>query len=391
MDPTSPSPRPRRRTPRWLLALAPAVIGAGVALGTVAATGNLGGGGTTTVVRDVAAPASAPAPAPAVQEPTAFVPTGRKSVQQIVRQTTPGIVVVTVNTSQGQALGTGFVIDHQGHILTNAHVVDGASAAKVTFSNGDVEPARILGRDNTIDLAVLRIDPAKATHPLTLGRSAGLAVGDPVVAIGNPLGYTFTTSTGIVSGLKRDISSPNDSPIQNAIQTDAAITHGNSGGPLLDADGRVVGINSQIASETGGNEGIGFAVPIDAIRPVADSIIRTGKAQHAWLGIEGQALSPDDTAKLNLPVSAGVGVIRVFKGSPAASAGLRAASSTAGGLPHGGDVIVAVDGQPTRDMADVSQQIASRPVGASVSVTVLRDGHRVTLDLRLGNRPSGLR
>jgi S1-C subfamily serine protease len=367
------------------------VVGAGVALGTVAATGNLGGGGTTTVVRDVAAPAPASAPAATSPEPTAFVPTGGRSVQQIVRQATPGIVVVTVNTPGGQALGTGFVIDHRGHILTNAHVVDGASSAKVTFSNGDVEQAAILGRDNTIDLAVLKIDPAKAGHPLALGTSAGLVVGDPVVAIGNPLGYEFTVTTGIVSGLKRDISSPNDSPIQNAIQTDAAITHGNSGGPLLDAVGSVVGINSQIASETGGNEGIGFAVPIDTVRPVADSIIRTGKAQHAWLGIEGQALSPDGAAKLKLPVSAGVGIVRVFKGSPAASAGLRAATSSPGGLPHGGDVIVAVDGHPTRDMGDVSEQVASRPVGASVTVSVLRSGHRVTLDLRLGNRPSGLK
>ena len=202
-------------------------------------------------------------------------------------------------------------------------------------------------------------------RPLPLGRSAGLAVGDPVVAIGNPFGLERTATTGIVSALKRIITAPNDFEIQNVVQTDAAINQGNSGGPLLDAAGRVIGINSQIASESGGNDGIGFAVPIDTIRPVADSIIATGTARHAWLGITGRQVTPghrEGPRRAGRP-RGGRGRASTSAARPR-DAGLRAATTPADAdVPRGGDLIVAVDGREVRDMADVSLAVSSRAVG----------------------------
>jgi putative serine protease PepD len=395
MDPASPPSPPRRRPPRWLAgALVPAVAGAGVALGTVAATGNLGGGGTT-VVREVPSSLTSVAAAPATRVEAALVRTSAakpKSVQQIVRDASPGIVRITTGAGAAQALGTGFLIDRAGHVLTNAHVVGDASSVTVTFRDGSTAKGRVLGSDPSTDLAVVKVSvPTGDARPLPLGRSGGLVVGDSVVAIGNPLGLDGTATTGIVSALKRDIESPNGAVIQNAIQTDAAINHGNSGGPLLDSLGRVIGINSQIASESGGNDGIGFAVPIDTIRPIAASIIASGRAEHAWLGILGSQMTPAVAKQLGLS-RPGVAVIGVTAGSPAAKAGLRAATTPRdASVPRGGDVIIAINGAPVRDNADVSQQIASRRVGDRITFTVWRDGRAVTLHAELANRPASLR
>jgi putative serine protease PepD len=390
MDESPPLPRPRRRPPRWLVAtVTPAVIGGAVAVGAVAATGNLGGGGTRTVVRDVSAPA-AEAPAAPLRSDAALESTGGESVQQIVRRASPGVVLIQATTGDGQALGTGFLVTAKGTVLTNAHVVSGASKVTATFEGHSAEPAKVLGVDEATDVAVLRVDVPSGARPLPLGRTAGLQVGDPVVAIGNPFGLERTATTGIVSGLKRAISSPNDSPIQNAIQTDAAINHGNSGGPLLDARGRVIGINSQIASESGGSDGVGFAVPVDTIRPVMASITGTGKAEHAWLGIVGTEVTPEVAAKLGTPGQTGVAVQQTDPRGPAAEAGLHGASSQSAEVPKGADLIVAVNGVRVRDMADVSEAVASRKVGDRVTLTVIRDNHRIEVPITLANRPANL-
>ena len=396
MDHASPPSPPRRRPPRWLAgALVPAVAGAGVALGTVAATGNLGGGGTTTVVREVPSSLTSDVATRPARVDEAVIRTSSakpESVQQIVRNASPGIVRITTGSGTSQALGTGFLIDRQGHVLTNAHVVSNASSVTVLFRDGSTAKGTVLGSDPSTDLAVVKVTvPTGDARPLPLGRSGGLVVGDSVVAIGNPLGLDGTATTGIVSALKRDIESPNGAVIQNAIQTDAAINHGNSGGPLLDSRGRVIGINSQIASESGGNDGIGFAVPIDTIRPVAASIIATGKAEHAWLGILGSQMTPAVAKQLGLS-RPGVAIIGVTAGSPAAKAGLKAATTPRNAsVPRGGDVIIAINGTAVRDNADVSQQIASRRVGDRITFTVWRDGRALSLHAGLANRPASLR
>ncbi len=247
----------------------------------------------------------------------------------------------------------------------------------------------MLGTDESTDLAVLLVEDLPAgLAPLPLGRSSALVVGDPVVAIGNPFGLERTATTGIVSALKRIITAPNGFEIQNVIQTDAAINQGNSGGPLLDRRGRVLGINSQIATESGGSNGIGFAVPIDTIRPVADSIIARGRAEHAWLGVTGRSVTPAIAGALGIGDVRGVAVIEVDERGPASEAGLRAATTPPGAdVPRGGDLIVAVDGRPVEDMADVSRAVSSRAVGDTLPLTVLRGGTRTELRIVLDDRP----
>ncbi len=389
-QPPGPLPRPRRRPPRWLVAtVTPALVGGAVAVGAVAATGNLGGGETRTIVETAPVTASEMPAAPARSE-ARFVRGGGRTVQDIVREASPGVVLVQATTGQGQALGTGFLVDSTGIVLTNAHVVSGARTVSVTFEGHSPEPAKVLGVDETTDVAVLRVGVPSGARPLPLGRSSGLTVGDPVVAIGNPFGLERTATTGIVSGLKRDISSPNDSPIQNAIQTDAAINHGNSGGPLLDSRGRVIGINSQIASESGGSNGVGFAVPVDTIRPVMASIIATGRAAHAWLGIVGSEVTPEIAAKMGIPGQTGVAVVQTDPRGPAAKAGLHAAAGASAEVPKGADLIVAVNGRRVQDMADVSEAVASRKVGDRITLTVIRDNQRVEVPITLANRPANL-
>ena len=312
---------------------------------------------------------------------------GAESVQQIVKDASPGVVLV----EQPKGLGSGFLIDPQGHILTNAHVVDGAASVTVTYSDGTTQDAKVLAEDRTIDLAVLDAGaPPKSAKPLALGQSRDLTVGDPVVAIGNPLGFERTATTGIVSALKRQICSPNQSAIANAIQTDAAINQGNSGGPLLDRQGRVIGINSQIVSQGGGFEGIGFAVPIDTVRPVAQGIIAGGKPQHAWIGIIGEPLTPKLANELGVPGTTGVALRHVDDRGPSKKAGLRGSSASDQAPPKGGDIIIEIAGRKIRDFGDLSEEIGSRRVGETIDVTALRDGKRVAVKLTLQDRPDNL-
>jgi S1-C subfamily serine protease len=370
----------------------PAVVGAAAALGVLAGTGQLGGGDTT-IIRESASglPASvtsAESDAAAAESPT---PSKGLSVEQVVKRESPAVVLISNETAEGGSLGSGFLIDDKGHVITNAHVVDGATKTTVTFEDGTEASGTILGVDKSTDVAVVKVAKVPTgVRPVPLGNSGNLTVGQNVVAIGNPYGYSGTATTGIVSALKRAIQSPSGFTIQNAIQTDAAINQGNSGGPLFDSDGRVIGINSQIASENGGNVGIGFAVPIDTVRPIVDSIINGGKAQHAWIGIQGRDLTPGLAQKLGLTGKRGVVIASLDDRGPANDAGLKAAEKADAAVPTGGDLIVAVNGTPVTDMADVAEAVASRKVGDTITVTVLRDGKSQTVTLTLKDRPADI-
>ncbi|MEQ9092757.1 MAG: trypsin-like peptidase domain-containing protein, partial [Miltoncostaeaceae bacterium] len=286
-------------------------------------------------------------------------------------------------------LGSGFVISADGLVLSNAHVIEDASRVSVTFDDGTEMEGEVLGRDASTDLAVIRVGGLPAgVRPLDLGSTDGLVVGDGVIAIGNPFGLERTATAGIISALKRIIRAPNGFEIQNVIQTDAAINRGNSGGPLLDGAGRVIGINSQIATGSGGNDGISFAVPIDTVRPVVNAIVRSGEAEHAWLGVTGRQVTPAIADALGLGDTRGVAVVAVDERGPAGDAGLTPAGTPLeADVPLGGDIIVRVEGLPANDMADVSREVSSRAVGDPLTLTVLRDGVRRTLTITLADRP----
>jgi S1-C subfamily serine protease len=370
------------------------LVGGAMALGGAAVTDKLGGGATTVVVRDTLPATTAPlaTPAPPVASSDGGSAAGGPSVQAVVARSSPAVVKITVGEEGGETdgrLGSGFVIDDDGVLLSNSHVVEDADTVTATFEDGTEAEARVLGRDQSTDLAVLRVeDLPSGVEPLTLGSSLPLVVGDPVIAIGNPFGLERTATTGIVSALKRIIRAPNNFEIQNVIQTDAAINQGNSGGPLLDAAGRVIGINTQIATGSGGNDGIGFAVPIDTLRPIVNAIVRTGEPEHAWVGVTGRTITPAMAEALDQPQVRGVAVVEVDERGPAREAGLRAATTPLeADVPRGGDLIVEVQGRPVTDMADVSRAVSSRAVGDPLVMTVLRDGRRVTLTFTLADRP----
>jgi putative serine protease PepD len=299
---------------------------------------------------------------------------------------------------QGEATGSGFVVDTQGYILTNAHVVDGASQVTVSFEDKKTENAKIVGKDSSTDLALLKVDASGLNlKPLQLGDSSNVQVGDPMIAIGNPFALDRTLTTGVVSALQRQISAPNGFTISNVIQTDAAINPGNSGGPLLDAAGRVVGINSQIATGDGtgagggGNVGIGFAVPINTAKKVLPQLKQNGRVQRAYLGITGVTIDKS-LDRLNLASQSGVLVQSVSPGSPAAKAGIRGgdAQTTLNGssVQLGGDVITKIDGKSVGSMDDVISAIADKKPGDSVSIEYLRNKTSKSATITLTQRPS---
>ena len=298
----------------------------------------------------------------------------------------------------GTATGSGILIDTDGHILTNAHVVDNSKSVTVKFGDGDAVPAKVLGADNSTDVAVLSVDPSQIdAKPLGLGNSDDVKVGDPAIAIGNPYGLDRTVTTGIISALQRSISAPNGFTISNVLQTDAAINPGNSGGPLIDATGHVIGINSQIATGSGGSGsvGIGFAIPIDSAKSVASQLINGGTVQHAYLGIEGADLTSELAQALNLTVDQGALVQKVTQGGPAADAGLRGGGSATvsiGGarVKAGGDVITAVDGQPVSSMDDLISAVNSKRPGDTITLSVLRGGSTQSIEVKLGDRPASV-
>jgi putative serine protease PepD len=326
-----------------------ALIGAGGGAATYAA---LSSGNGNTIVRQVTVSDA---------QPTSS--SGSLSVQSIYQLANKGVVEVTA----GQGQGSGFVYDGDGHIITNDHVVDGATSVSVRFWNGKTFDAQVVGTDASTDLAVLKVDaPASQLFPLSLGDSSKLAVGDSVVAIGSPFGLEGTVTSGIVSALHREMTSPNHFAIDNSIQTDAAINHGNSGGPLLNAQGKVVGITSQIESNSGGNEGVGFAIPSNTVSSIAAQLISNGKAEHAFFGVVLQ-----DSAQTGAAIS------QVRAGTPAARAALRA-----------GDVVTAAAGTRINSASELRAIINAHRPGDTISVTYMRGGQSHTVSVKLAARPA---
>jgi S1-C subfamily serine protease len=317
--------------------------------------------------------------------------------EAIYRNDAPGVVVITdtqtQNVQQMRVLGSGFVIDRAGDIVTNEHVVANGSDVTVGFSAGTTYSAKVLGTDASTDLAVIRVDAQRsALHPLRLADSDRAQVGDTVYAIGNPFGLDRTMTAGIVSALGRDIEAPNGLSIPKAIQTDAAINHGNSGGPLLDTRGSVIGINDQIESgAVDGNVGVGFAVASNTIRATVPHLITTGHAPHAWLGVEVAQIDPQAAAVLDSLPAHGVLVVAVVKRSPAARAGLKAGTRqvTVDGRSAllGGDVIVSADGKQIRSPAQLSNVVSAHSPGDRIRLAVSRNRHERIVQVELGNAP----
>jgi S1-C subfamily serine protease len=310
-----------------------------------------------------------------------------------VTQSTQSPLGLLPEGQQSTATGSGFLIDGDGHVLTNAHVVQGAERVDVQFSeDGESQQAEVVGSDPSSDLALLKVEDTRGATPLPLGDSSKVEVGDPVVAIGNPFGLDRTVTSGIVSALQRQIQAPNGFSISDVIQTDAAINPGNSGGPLLDSSGAVIGINSQIASQSGGNEGVGFAVPSATAGDVVSQILEDGSVQRAYLGITGGDITAQIAQALDLPVDQGVIVERVFAGGPADSAGIKGATgqTTVAGesFPAGGDVITMLDGEDVTGMDQVISAVNDHKPGDELTLTVLRDGNEHEVTVKLGERPN---
>jgi len=323
-------------------------------------------------------------------------------VEAVYQQANPGVVSI-VSTLPGsasrlvpqpeQGAGSGFVVDQNGNIVTNDHVVQGASQLRVIFSDGSTVSARIVGEDPGDDLAVIRVDvPPDRLHPLPLGDSSDLQVGQLVIAIGNPFNLHNSVTSGIISGLGRTRSASNGRSITNMIQTDAPVNPGNSGGPLLDEDGRVIGVVSQIESPIRGSVGVGFAVPSNTLTRYLPRLKAGSTIDHPWLGISGQELTPDLAKQLGLSVTSGVYVVDVLPGSPAEAAGLRGASGadTSAQVPAGGDVITRIDGTVVRSVQDISAYLDGKNPGDTVTLTVVRGGNNLTLTVHLAAWPDRL-
>jgi len=353
------------RSPRILaVTVVAALVGAGIGAGAYALFNS---GGDTTVVRQVHVTQSLQA---------ANTSGSALSVGSIYKLDSKGVVKITV-TSGGsssnpfdqqtqRSQGSGFVYDMKGDTITNEHVVDGAQSITVTFWNGKTYTATLVGSDPSTDTAVIKVDaPSAMLHPLSLADSSKIQVGDGVVAIGSPFGLEETVTAGIISALHRQMTSPNNFTIDDSIQTDAAINHGNSGGPLLNLQGKVIGTTSQIESDSGGNDGVGFAVPSNTVRTIADKLIATGKVEHAYLGVQlGTA-------------SNGARVSDVVSGKPADKAGLQV-----------GDVITAFGGKKIESVDALRFAVDAKKPGDSVSVTFLRNGKSRTVTVTLASRPS---
>jgi S1-C subfamily serine protease len=311
------------------------------------------------------------------------------SVGEIYERTSQGVAFIQA----GQASGSGFVVDGDGHVLTNAHVVEGANRIEVQVGgDGDSRSAELVGMDPSSDVALLQVENSDGMRALEMGDSSKVEVGDPVVAIGNPFGLDRTVTSGIVSAKQRQIQAPNGFSISDVIQTDAAVNPGNSGGPLLDASGRVIGINSQIASSSGGNDGVAFAVPIATAQDVVAQLLDDGSVERAYLGITGGDLTSEAARALGLPVDHGAVVENVVQNGPAAKAGIRGATSqtTVGGqaVPAGGDVIVELDGKAISGMDEVISAVNAAEPEDQLRLTVVRDGEQREVTVTLGDRPA---
>jgi S1-C subfamily serine protease len=389
-------------------ALAVAVAAAAVAVAGCGGSGGSSGGGTTS--------ASVPKP-PKTALPRVTIESAARGFDAaaIYAKAAPGVVTIrslfaksTTSSLFGgggsAAQGSGFVIDSNGEIATNAHVVTDAEAggasgaiheAKqvyVQFSDQNQVPARVVGFDPDADVALLRVEPSGLDlHPLQLATHEKVQVGQPVAAIGSPFGEDNSLSVGVVSATDRTIDSLTNFKIEGAIQTDASINPGNSGGPLLDAGGRVLGIDQQINTTSGGNEGVGFAVPIALVSRSLDQLRANGRVSYAYLGVRTEQLYPQLAQKLGVPAATGALVSTVIGGGPAESAGLRGSDRTVhfqgADFKAGGDVITAVDGHPITRASDLPVLISQLDPGDVAKLSIIRDGHRMTVDVKLTERP----
>ena len=375
------------------------LLGGGAALGGVALFGDLGGT-TTTIMQTVA------------QATPAAVSTAQLSINDIYRRSAPGVVQIVssgktvqesdpffgtpFSTPGAQALGSGFVLDKEGHIVTNYHVVQGADKIQVGFSNNASYSAKLVGSDPSTDIAVIKVNgSSRALTPLPLGNSDRVQVGDEVVAIGNPFGLDRTATAGIISAIQRRITAPNGFSIDHALQTDAPVNHGNSGGPLIDARGSVIGVNSQIETGTNGgsgNVGIAFAVPSNTVKDVVAQILKSGRVQHAYLGVSLQDASASVAHVLHLPVSSGILIESVQPSTAAAKAGLKGGTvrTTVAGEDYvmGGDIIVGAAGRSVRDTEELRDVIAGRKPGDKLTLQIYRGSKKLTVAVTLGRQPT---
>jgi S1-C subfamily serine protease len=384
------------------IAIVSAVVGAGAAVGVVEGFDLGSAKTTTTLVQQAPFGASDNAS----DGDTGLTP------GDIYKRDAPGVVFIRSQVVQrtdspfdfglpqeqhGEATGSGFVIDKSGTILTNAHVVNGATKVTVQFENKQSVDAKVLGKDESTDLALLKVDPkGLKLAPLTLGSSKGVQVGDPAIAIGNPFGLERTLTTGVISAVKRTIQAPNNFEIDDVLQTDAPINPGNSGGPLIDATGKVIGINSQIAtggSGSTGSVGIGFAVPIDTAKEIIPDLRQSGRVDRGYLGIS--SITVDKTLEdLNLPVDHGALVQKVTAGGPADKAGIRAGdlSATLDNQPIqlGGDIIIKVGSKDIRTSNDLQSAVVDRKSGDKLKVTLVRAEKVKTVEVTLAERPNAV-
>src|SRR5882762_2301663 len=316
---------------------------------------------------------------------------------EIYRAVAPGVVNIN-STSYSrdffgiveprEGSGSGSVIDPEGDILTNYHVIEGATKLSVTFGGQKAYTAKVVGGDPDTDLAVIRLleKPREALTVVSLGDSDKLAVGQKVLAIGNPFGLDRTLTTGVISALQRPIRAPNNRLIEGAIQTDASINMGNSGGPLLDSHGRMIGINSQILSPSGGSNGVGFAIPVSIAKRIVPQLIESGAVKRPKLGVGTRALK-DLAGQIRLPISDGLMILQLTPGGPAAVAGLHGISQTADGELIIGDIITSVDGEKVSDTDDLYRILDKHKLGDVVNVEVFRNNRRITMPVRLIETP----
>jgi S1-C subfamily serine protease len=310
------------------------------------------------------------------------------SFAAIYQQTAPGVVTISTEIARGgarafsQAEGSGIVADKQGDILTNAHVVAGATQLQVTFNDGHTATAQVKGVDQSADLAVVKVSVSQdQLHPLVVGNSDTLQVGDTALAIGTPFGLQGSFTAGIISGLNRSTTAPNGRALTGMIQTDAPINPGNSGGALLDGRGQLIGINDSIQSPVEGNVGVGFAIPVNRAETLLPSLEKGVAIQHAWLGISGESVTSGTADQLGLSEKSGVLVVDVVAGGPAAKAGLQAN----GQADAGDDIITAIDGHPITTIEQLTQFLDTKKVGDHVTLSITRNGQHISVGVTLGN------
>ncbi len=338
-------------------------------------------------------------------KPTVIVETAADGFDaaKVYREALPGVVTIRSIFGAGAAEGSGFVLNGDGEIVTNAHVVTEEAGGRrapakevfVEFPDRNVVPAEIVGFDPFADVALLKVSPDSVDlHPLRLGDDRDIRVGEPVAAIGSPFGEQSSLSVGVVSAANRSVKSLTEFQIEGAIQTDASINPGNSGGPLLDGNARVLGINQQIETSSGANDGVGFAVPISAIKRSVAQLEVDGSAEYAYIGVSSQALYPQLAEKLGLDTTFGGLIADVVPGGPAETAGLEGGdeklSFQAGEYKVGGDVILDVDGHPVIEPDDLARLVATKQPGEEVTLTVLHEGNKERVVVTLGRRPDSV-